>query len=117
MMPMMCVFSVTDGVYLTLFRTVQEVVNENAVVGEVLEDSDHAAFQFIVVDHDAHPLTTQYITGSYQHRVAYAVGHFQCFFGGGGTAIFRIGYFQFFQQVGENVPGLPPYPCRRNWCR
>src|SRR3546814_13961894 len=53
------VFPVADGVRLGFFGPIQEMVDQNAVPGDTLQQVNNCQFQFLIVDDDAHSLSSE----------------------------------------------------------
>ncbi len=69
--------AVADRVDFSLLSPVEEMINEYDHFRVFLEDAKYVAFQFGVVDHDAHILATEYVAGAYEDGVTDALGNVQ----------------------------------------
>src|SRR5678815_5163398 len=71
------VFAITNRIDLGFFGTLQELVNQYFVVRHVFENTQHMTLQVMIIDHDLHTLTSQYIGWTYQHRIIHFMGNAQ----------------------------------------
>ncbi len=62
--------AVADGIALRFDGAIEEVIDEDAVVGHVAQDVEHLVHQLLLVDHDLHLLPAEHVAGAHQQREA-----------------------------------------------
>ena len=82
-----------------LMNSLEELINEDLIVRHVLENTEYMTLQIMVVDDDLHTLTTKYVGGPDQNRVADFFGNAHCVIHIVGDTIFRIRNAQVFKAV------------------
>src|SRR5690606_16480485 len=80
---------------------VQEVVDQNLISRQVFQQVHHGLFQILIIDHDAHSLSSQHVGWANKYWITNFICHFNSLFSRSSYAIFRVWNIQFLQQVGE----------------
>src|SRR5690606_41549995 len=83
------VFTVTNGINLCFVSPAQKMIDQYAIVWKVFENAQNVAFQFVVVDHNPHPLSSQYIRWTDEHRITDPFRYFDGFINRSCYPIFR----------------------------
>ena len=97
---------VADGVGLGLDGAVQEVVDQDLVVGHHAEDVEHLLLQLLLVDHDLHLLAAEHVAGPHQQREAELARQGDGLLGIVHRAELRVGDPQVAQQAAEPLAVL-----------
>ena len=84
------VFAIANTIAFSFFRTIQEVINQHPITWQIAEQFNNRLFQVFVVDDNHHPLSTQHITRSNQHRITHLICNHDCLFSIEGHTEFRI---------------------------
>src|SRR5580704_9149311 len=93
--------AVEYGVYFRLLAAVEEMVYEDLIAGKMLEQAYHRLFNLVVVDDDAHALTSEHIAGTDQHWIADPVRYLHRLIHVEGRSIIGVGDVQFLEHVAE----------------
>src|SRR5690606_14375762 len=80
---------------------VQEVVDQDLISRQVFQQVHHGLFQILIIDHDAHSLSSQYVGWANKYWITNFICHFNSLLSRSSYAIFRIWNIQFLQQVGK----------------
>src|SRR4051794_31160338 len=92
----MKVFTIKNGIYFSFLAAVEEMVDQDFIVGNMFKKAYNGLFYFVIIYNYSHSLTTQNITWSHQNRVTYLVGNIYRFFSSVSGTIFRIRNFEVF---------------------
>ncbi|MNB99624.1 hypothetical protein D3C75_469130 [compost metagenome] len=93
-------FTVADRVNLNLFAE-HVTVNQHRMLRIDFDRFNHVGHQFIVVIHDLHRTSAQYVRWTHQHRIAEGLGCFYCLACIGYCLAFRLCDIQTGQQCFE----------------
>src|SRR5205085_2881100 len=73
--------AIVNGIYLSFFGAVKEMVYKDIVIGEEFQDFYYGVRQLIIIYYNSHALAAQYIRRTYQYRVTYQVCGLERLFG------------------------------------
>ena len=97
------ILSVEDGIDLGFLASIEEVIDQDLIAGDVFEQTDHGFFYFFIVDHNAHALSAEHITRTNQHWVSHFIRYFDGVIDRPGRTVFRVRNIEGFQHVAESA--------------
>ena len=108
MPPMTVILPVADGVHVHLDGVLQELVDEDGVLGRGRQGPIHEIDQGSVVRHDLHGPPAQHVGGPHQHGIGDFVGDGQGLLDARGRGVGGLAQVQFGQHLLEALPVLGP---------
>src|SRR5678810_1502302 len=69
----MKIFTIKNGVDLCFLAPVKKMIDQNFISWNVFQQTDYSFFNFVIVDDDAHPLSTQYIARTHKNRITHSM--------------------------------------------
>ena len=96
--------AVPNRIHLQFNSIFKEKIEKHRIVRHLLPDFYQTAFDFLLVDRNAHPLTAENVAGANKDRIANPLGRIDGFLDRGGHSVRWIWNFKLFEDIGESAP-------------
>src|ERR1700683_2313102 len=97
------VFPVADRIYFSLLTAIEKMINQNFIARNMLQQTDHRFFYFLIVNNNSHSLSAQNITRPNKNGVTNFVGYLNRFINSKSSPVGGVRYMKVFKHVAESA--------------